>query len=144
MDKLTLAGLEATLEEYAGPSTPAEAIPTLAMITRPQEELREAAETLAREVEARVGALAVVGTEEGIARVGGGALPMGDLAGPRVTVRPTEISAARLEQQLRAGDPPVIVLVKEDTILIDPRTLLHNQAAQIPELIAAALDRALH
>jgi L-seryl-tRNA(Ser) seleniumtransferase len=144
MDKLTLAALEATLEEYVGPSTAAEAIPTLAMITRPEEELREAAETLAREVEARVGALAVVGTEEGVARVGGGALPMGDLAGPRVTVRPTEVSAARLEQQLRAGNPPVIVLVKEDTILIDPRTLLHNQAAQIPELIAAALDRALH
>jgi L-seryl-tRNA(Ser) seleniumtransferase len=141
MDKLTLAALEATLEEYAAPGPVTEAIPALAMITRSHDALRQAAESLAHAVEARVGELAVIGTEEGIARVGGGSLPTGELPGPRVTVRPKRVSAGRLERRLREGDPPVIVLVREDAVLIDPRTLLHDQAARIPELLAAALER---
>ncbi len=65
---------------------------------------------------------------------------MSDLPGPRVAVRPKQISAGRLEQALRAGSPPMIALVKEDTLLMDPRTLLHDQAELIPDLLAAALD----
>lgn len=64
---------------------------------------------------------------------------MSDLPGPRVAVQPRHISAARLEQGLRAGNPPLIVLVQENTVLIDPRTLLHDQASLIPELLVAAL-----
>lgn len=141
MDKLTLAGLEATLEEYTRPGGPAEGIPTLGMITRSAEELQESADRLAATIRERVTAGVEVGVEEGVGRVGGGALPMSDLPGPRVAVRPTGVSAARLEQELRAGTPPVIVLVKDDAVLMDPRTLLHDQPDLIPGLIAEALER---
>jgi L-seryl-tRNA(Ser) seleniumtransferase len=67
-------------------------------------------------------------------------LPMGDLPGPRVAVRPKHVSAGRLEQALRQGNPPVIALVKDDALLMDPRTLLHDQASRIPELLAVALE----
>ncbi|MBI5570535.1 MAG: L-seryl-tRNA(Sec) selenium transferase [Desulfomonile tiedjei] len=139
MDKLTLAALEATLEEYTRPDGSAEGIPTLAMITRSPEELQEAADSLAAAIRERLGAAAQVSIEPGAGRVGGGALPMSDLPGPRVAVHPRHISAARLEQGLRSGNPPVIVMVQENTVLLDPRTLLHDQASLIPELLAAAL-----
>jgi L-seryl-tRNA(Ser) seleniumtransferase len=140
MDKLTLAGLEATLEEYTRPAGPNEGIPTLNMISRPFEQLQAAAENLAAALRARLLDAVEVTLEPGVGRVGGGALPMGDLPGPRVAVHPKHMSAGRLEQALRQGNPPIIALVKEDALLMDPRTLLHDQASLIPDLIAAALQ----
>lgn len=139
MDKLTLAGLEATLEEYTRPMGPTGGIPTLGMISRPLEQLEAAAESLATAIRERLSDAVDVALEPGVGRVGGGALPMGDLPGPRVAVRPKIMSAGRLEQALRQGNPPVIALVKDDALLMDPRTLLHDQASLIPDLIAAAM-----
>lgn len=139
MDKLTLAGLEATLEEYTKHQGPPYGIPTLDMIARSPEALRDAAEVLAGRLLALVGESAHVGIEKGTGRVGGGALPLGDLPGPRVSARPRDLSAARLEKKLREGNPPVIALVKEDAVLLDPRTLLHDQHELLPRLVAEAL-----
>jgi L-seryl-tRNA(Ser) seleniumtransferase len=139
MDKLTLAALEATLEEYTRPEGTAVGIPTLEMITRSPEQLEQEASSLATAILQKIGYRAEVTIEPGVGRVGGGALPMEDLPGPRVAIRARNISAARLEQGLRAGDPPVIVLVKDDTVLLDPRTLLFNQASEIPNLVDRAL-----
>ncbi len=141
MDKLTLAALEATFEEYLRAEGPSAGIPTLSMITRSPEKLGDAADALAVAINAAVGERAYVGIEPGVGRVGGGALPMGDLPGPRVSVRPWEASAAKLERELRFGDPAIIALVKDDAVLMDPRTLLHDQASLIPKLVTEALDR---
>jgi L-seryl-tRNA(Ser) seleniumtransferase len=140
IDKLTLAALEATLEEYTRPHGPQNNIPTLAMIARSPQGLLEIAERLVREMTIVIGGQAEVHIEQGIGRVGGGALPLGDLPGPRVAIRPRHLSAGRVEQNLRQGDPPVIVLVKEDTLLIDPRTLLPGEPELMATLLAAALE----
>jgi L-seryl-tRNA(Ser) seleniumtransferase len=139
MDKLTLAGLEATLQEYTRPEGPAAGIPALAMITRSAGELDKIAERLADAIRGSAGDYARVDIEAGVGRVGGGALPMGDLPGPRIAIRPLSISVARLEHALRAGAPPVIVLVKDDAVLMDPRTILPDQHVILPQLVAAAL-----
>lgn len=141
IDKLTLAGLEATLEEYARAEGPAGGVPTLEMITRPLERLQGVASTLAGDIAGLVGQAAEVVIESGAGRVGGGALPMSDLPGPRVSIRPREASAARLEKALREGEPPVIALVKDDAVVLDPRTLLEDQAEMLPDLVAAAMQR---
>lgn len=140
MDKMTLAGLEATLEEYTKPQGPPYGIPTLDMIARSPEQLRDAAEVMAGRLQVIVGESADVAIEKGVGRVGGGALPMGDLPGPRVSVRPRNMSAARLEKRLREGNPPVIALVKEEALLLDPRTLLHDQQDVLPQIVAQALS----
>jgi L-seryl-tRNA(Ser) seleniumtransferase len=140
MDKLTLAGLEATLEEYTRAQGPWDGIPTLSMIAKPKEELEQATNWLSQALRDKLGEAVEVSIEPGTGRVGGGALPMSDLPGPRVCVRPRGISAARVEQNLRSGTPPVICLVKDDAIMLDSRTLLHGQVELLPGLIAAALN----
>jgi len=142
MDKLTLAALEATLLEYTSPQGPADGVPTLAMIMKPREELEAIAETIAAKLRTALKKRADVSIVVGVGRVGGGALPLEDLPGPRVSVRPRGVSAGRLEQALRAGDPPMIALVKDDAILIDPRTLLQCQPDTVATLVSSALDRA--
>lgn len=139
MDKLTLAALEATLEEYTRPQGPFNGIPTLAMIARSPQELLETAERLVRAMTVLIGHQAEVTIEKGVGRVGGGALPLGDLPGPRVAVRPRHLSAGRVEQRLRMGHPAVLVLVKDDTLLIDTRTLLPDEPELLPSLLAAVL-----
>jgi L-seryl-tRNA(Ser) seleniumtransferase len=140
MDKLTLAGLEATLEEYTRASGPADGVPTLAMIRRSSEELEHAAHWLATELRRQVEDRARIDTIAGVGRVGGGALPLGDLAGPRVLISPLTMSAARLAHNLRHGEPPVIVLVKDDAVLVDPRTLLPGHMELIPHCVARAFE----
>ncbi len=141
MDKLTLAGLEATLQEYISHGGPTGSIPTLAMIGKSSDELMIDAQEIAQVLESELRGQAQISVEQGVGRVGGGALPMSDLVGPRVSIRPTVFSAARLENSLRKGDPPVITIVKEGSVLIDPRTLLDNQAQIIPGLIVQAFKR---
>ncbi|MFH0958223.1 MAG: L-seryl-tRNA(Sec) selenium transferase, partial [Pseudomonadota bacterium] len=141
MDKLTLAGLEATLQEYSRQEDPASSIPTLAMITKGMDELMAVAREISTSLESELQDSAEVVIEQGAGRVGGGALPTSDLIGPRVCIRPRDFSASRLESALRSGTPPVITIVKDDYVMIDPRTLLDNQAQLIAQFITKAFEQ---
>jgi L-seryl-tRNA(Ser) seleniumtransferase len=66
--------------------------------------------------------------EETVARVGGGALPLAEL--PSFACAVEESLAA----PLRAGEPPVIGIVRDGRLLLDCRTLAD---AEVDELAAA-------
>jgi L-seryl-tRNA(Ser) seleniumtransferase len=94
--------------------------------------LHASRETLA----ARAERLAVaVGGEivAGVARVGGGALPLLELPGPVVALPDASLAAA-----LRSGNPPVLARVEDDRLVLDPRTLTDDEV----DLVAAAVARA--
>jgi L-seryl-tRNA(Ser) seleniumtransferase len=122
-DKLTLAALDATLALYRSPSRAREAIPVLRMLTEPAEAVRARAERLA--------ALAGGTVEATIARAGGGALPTTDLPSFACAVE------EELADALRAGDPPVIGVVRDGRLLLDCRTLTDEEV----ELVATSVAR---
>src|SRR5205807_8841412 len=93
IDKLSLAGLEATLRLYRDPARARQAIPVLAMLEAGEDELAERAEQLRD----------AIGTEHAAivrttGKVGGGALPLLELEGPAVELignaGPVEIAAS--------------------------------------------------
>ncbi len=137
VDKLTLGALEATLELYREPEKALAEIPTLAMITAPYERLRDKANRLAARLR-RLGLERLeVSTVEGVSRVGGGAMP---LAAPRTRLLQVAIqglSPTRLEQALRAGDPPIICRLEDGRLLMDARTLVADDATVIARALAA-------
>ncbi len=142
MDKLTLAALEATLEEYTYPDGPFAHVPTLRMIGKSAEELLRDTQAIAAAIESSsVGSRLRITIEPGVGRVGGGALPMSDLPGPRVAIHPLDVSAASLESALRKGEPPLIALIKDDAVLLDPRTILPHERESLPRLLVSALTR---
>lgn len=141
IDKLTLAGLEATLHEYASRADPESSIPTLAMIAKGIDKLMAEASEIHSLLESELQDQARVFIEQGAGRVGGGALPVSDLVGPRICVHPYHFSAARLENALRWGNPPVITVIKEDSVVIDPRTLLDDQGQLVAQLIKKAFQK---
>jgi L-seryl-tRNA(Ser) seleniumtransferase len=113
-DKLTLAALEGTLRLAL--ETPHE-VPVLRMLREPPESVRARAERLAALVGGEV--------EETIARAGGGALPLAELPSYACAVE------EELAQPLRAGDPPVVGIVRDGRLLLDCRTLTDAEADEV-------------
>jgi L-seryl-tRNA(Ser) seleniumtransferase len=70
--------------------------------------------------------------EETVARVGGGALPVAELSSHACAVE-VELAAA-----LRAGEPPVVALVRDGRTLLDCRTLTDAEADEVAVAVAAA------
>jgi L-seryl-tRNA(Ser) seleniumtransferase len=118
-DKLTIAALEGTLRLYLDAP---ERIPVLRMIREDAASVRARAERLAQLVGGTL--------EETVGRVGGGALPLAEL--PSFACAVDESLAA----PLRAGDPPVVGIVRDGKLLLDCRTLTDGEVDEV----AAAVD----
>ena len=123
-DKLTLAALEGTLALYLDPERALAEIPVLRMATEPGDAVKARAERLAALVGGEV--------EETVARIGGGALPLTEL--PSFAAAVDEELAA----PLRAGDPPVIGVIRDGRLLLDCRTLTDAEAEEVTAAVAAA------
>jgi L-seryl-tRNA(Ser) seleniumtransferase len=121
-DKLTLAALEATLALYRDGA--AVAVPTLAMLSTPIDELRERAERLAAHLAAAI-AVPCLST------VGGGAMPLAELPSWGIAL---DGPATTLDRELRGGRVPVVARVEDSQVIIDLRTVSPGEEA---DLIAA-------
>jgi L-seryl-tRNA(Ser) seleniumtransferase len=120
-DKLTLAALDGTLTVAL--DSPDE-IPVLRMLREPVESVRERAERLAALVQGEM--------EETVARAGGGALPLAELASFACAIE------EKLAAPLRLGDPPVVGIVRDGRLLLDCRTLTDAEADEVAAAVAAA------
>ena len=134
IDKLSLAALAATLHLYQDPERAIEAVPALAMLAAGQEELQHRAE--------RLGSGIGLGTEivQASAKAGGGSLPLLELQGPAVAL-PAPPPADELAAVLRRSDPPVIARIREDRVLLDPRTLSDDEVDEVVRAARTALGR---
>jgi len=122
-DKLTLAALEGTLALYLEPERALREVPVLRMALEDADAVRARAERLAE--------LAGGEVEETVGRIGGGALPLAELASFACAVE------EELAGPLRAGDPPVVGVVRDGRLLLDCRTLSDDEAGEV----AAAVSR---
>jgi L-seryl-tRNA(Ser) seleniumtransferase len=125
-DKLTLAALEGTLALYLDPERAFAEIPVLRMAAEPAKAVKARAERLAEAVGGEV--------EETVARIGGGALPLTELPSFACAV------AEELAAPLRAGDPPVIGVLRDGRLLLDCRTLTDAEAEEVARVVAAVRD----
>jgi L-seryl-tRNA(Ser) seleniumtransferase len=123
-DKLTLAALEGTLGLYLDPGRALREVPVLRMLKEPVESVRARAERLAAAVGAEV--------EETVARVGGGALPLAELPSVACAVEES------LAEPLRAGELPVVGVLRDGRLLLDCRTLTDTEAEEVAAAVAAA------
>ena len=95
LDKMTLAALEATLRLYLDPKRARAEVPTLRMLEKPVEAVREEAELLADELRAAVpDGSCDIEVADSVARAGGGSLPMHDIPSAAVEVAFTENAGA--------------------------------------------------
>jgi L-seryl-tRNA(Ser) seleniumtransferase len=133
VDKVTLAGLSATLAHYErGEAT--EKVPVWRAIAQGEGALGERAR---RWLEALGGLASGASVRESQSAVGGGSLPGATLP-TRALALPSP-DPDRLAERLRLGDPPVVGRIEDGLVLLDPRTVLPGE----DELLLAAVRAAL-
>lgn len=134
-DKMTLAGLEATLRLYRDPDALRERLPIFHMLAAPLERLAELARTTAGAIRRHLpDADASATRDESYA--GGGSLPT--IAFPTwvVRVRHPALRSGDLAAALRERDVPIICRVQDDAVVFDLRTVRDDEAEQIPAALA--------
>lgn len=127
VDKVTLAGLEATLRAYRDPHTAISEIPILRMLAAERTGLAERAEAV-RAALAESGIEAAV--VESTGAVGGGTYPNVELFSYALALK-THVGVDRLAERLRDGEPPVVGRIVDDTLLLDVRTVFPGQEQEL-------------
>ena len=117
-DKLTLAALEGTLRSTSTRPSASRCCGCCASRPRPCARGRRLAAAVGGEV------------EETVARVGGGALPLAELPSFACAVE------EELAEPLRAGDPPVVAVVRDGRTLLDCRTLTDAEVEEVAAAVA--------
>ncbi|MFZ5597448.1 MAG: L-seryl-tRNA(Sec) selenium transferase [Bacillota bacterium] len=141
IDKMTVAGLEATLKEYLDRRSVTHNIPALRMISMSQDELHRKAEALCSLLKDAAGDKAEVSVQKDGSAVGGGAMPTADLPGWLVSVKPLTITVDSLASRLRDGEPAVVGRVQDEHLLLDVRTILKDEDLILAGALAAAMGR---
>ena len=136
VDKVTLAGFEATLRLYAQGNF--DAIPTLRMLRKNIDDMKiqaqELAERLTGKINAEIKALEV----EDFA--GGGSCPEIKLTGWGVAVKHKVFSAGQIQKKLRELEVPVLCGARENEIVIHVRTLQAGDENIICEALEGVLN----
>ena len=130
-DKLCLAGLAATLVHYLKRDAET-TLPVWQMMARSHGDLAAQA---ARWAEALRHEGLAVETLDGESTVGGGSLPGQAL--PTRLLAVAGLAAGQLAAGLRHRPVPVVGRVQDERLLLDPRTVLPHQEAQLLEAMAA-------
>ncbi len=130
MDKLSLAALEGTLQDYML-GDPYEVIPVQRMLHEKNDTLQAKARELATKLES----LTKLGWQITVlplnARAGGGSLPGAELAGWGVAFNNPQKSANEMERRLRDNIVPIIALIRDDQVMLDVRTLSETDMDEI-------------
>ena len=139
-DKVTLAGLEATLALYRDPDRAMGRIPVLRMIGAAVEGLEGRAKAVLAEVAARrtergADPLAAE-VSRGRSVVGGGTFPDARLDTAVLEIHAGD-AAERWMAALRAHDPPVVARGRQGRILLDLRTIAPGEEAAVVSAVAS-------
>lgn len=134
VDKMTIATLEATLKLYLDEKTALEEIPTLNMISASIEKLREKAEKFIEIIKKSRFVAEII---EDKAEVGGGSYPGSQLESIAVKLTHNEKTSTEIERILLSKDIPIITRIKENSIILDMRTLRENEFG----LVAGSLEK---
>ncbi len=134
VDKVTLAGLEATLRLYRDPATALREVPTLRMLAEAPAVLEERARRLVSELSQSGVACEAV---QSVGAVGGGTYPGVDL--PSWAVELAAEHASELASGLRDGDPPVVGHIVDGRLRLDVRTVLSGQEPDLVRRVREAV-----
>ena len=137
IDKLTLMALEETLNLYRDERAALEEIPTLKMICQDFGTMRSKARRLNRMIGSQNTQNFSMDYVNGDSKVGGGALPLFVLPSRLLCLRPGAMSAHDMEAWFRAYDPPIILRVEKDQILMDLRTIQDNELKTVARAVQA-------
>ena len=127
LDKMVYQALETTLRNLLFEQW--DAIPALAMIRQPAEQIRARAENFIRR--ANVAADLISGESV----IGGGATPEQSIPTWLIALRCADVVEA--ERRLRSADPPVVARIENERLLLDLRTVFPEEEGVLAVAVRA-------
>jgi L-seryl-tRNA(Ser) seleniumtransferase len=110
-------------------------IPVLRLLATPVAELRQRAERLAERLRG-VDGLSGVTVSDDVAYVGGGSLPNQQMKTCVVEITARQLSDTDLAYRLRMATPAVMGRLRDGKLVLDVRTILAEQEAEVVEIVA--------
>jgi L-seryl-tRNA(Ser) seleniumtransferase len=128
VDKLTLTVLESVLISYLK-GTEAEEIPLVRMIHETAEAIGRRAQAILEQVSIPLdGRLRII---DGQSMIGGGSAPERGIPSKLICISNAELSASKMEANLRAASTPILSRIEGEQLLLDLRTVFPEDDAQI-------------
>ena len=137
VDKLTLIALQETLSMYRDEEKAIRQIPTLRMICQSYPSVCRKAERLRGLIGKIDTSNFVISLSDGFSQVGGGALPLEEIKSRLLCLSPCTLSASHIVGFLRSYDPPVVVRLEKNNVLLDLRTIQEKEM----KIVAAAIQK---
>ena len=127
-DKMTIAALETIIRLYDDPHRLTDRIPTLRLLTRKQDQIKETAQRVSSAINRALGDQYSVTLEECQSQIGSGSLPAERLDSIALVIRPTAkkgigTGLKRLADAFRNLPMPVIGRIQENGLWMDLRCL---------------------
>jgi len=140
IDKLTLAALESTLRLYRDEAAALHRIPTLRMLTMPEQIIQGKAERLMAMLKDLNDKRLQVQSFQATSRAGGGSLPLLKLPSRCVGVKIQNLSANRIDRRMRAYTPAVVGRIEDDFFMMDVRTIQDKESDAIKAAFQQLLE----
>lgn len=124
VDKMTIAALEATLQDFL--HTPKE-IPVIRDLTITSEELKQRATQLYRALQEEIGMQCSLEITETMSTVGGGTMPGVEIPSYGVCISFSSYTSEEVREKLRKASPPILTRIQKEKLLIDVRTITKEE-----------------
>ncbi|UII58352.1 L-seryl-tRNA(Sec) selenium transferase (plasmid) [Cytobacillus spongiae] len=129
VDKMTLAALEMTLMHYITGDV-LDKNPTIEAITRKKEDILQQSSLFSKEGRCLLPDF-TFDIMEGKSQIGGGTMPDVELDTYLVSVTHNNMSARELQDKLRTGNPSIVTMIQENSVLFDLRTVSLKEQGQL-------------
>ncbi len=136
--KLIYGALEATLQSYRFGRAESE-IPVTRMIAAAQADLKRRAGRFVRRLRPQLPEEVNVRLCEGSSLVGGGSCPGYSLPTTLISLESRRLSPNTIESRLRSQEPPIILRLDEDRVLLDLRTVFPEQEQDLLDGVSRAV-----
>ncbi|MEN8188893.1 MAG: L-seryl-tRNA(Sec) selenium transferase [Thermodesulfobacteriota bacterium] len=135
IDKFTLASLESVMRSYYDIERALTEVVTLSMLTVKGEVIRKRGQRLMRRIKKSLDGHCSVSLVNTSSRVGGGAMPEYGIDSWALALVPLLISVSRMERLFRELDIPIIGRMEEEMLLLDMRTILDREVAELGDIL---------
>ncbi|KGK87955.1 L-seryl-tRNA(Sec) selenium transferase [Clostridium sp. HMP27] len=135
IDKMTLSALEGTLKMYQDENLAIEQIPTLHMILSDENIHEKRAYKLLEMLKKELDSSWKLKVDRDYSMVGGGSMPEEKISTYVVKIKNSIYKPIQLEGMLRKNEPPIIIRISRDEIIMDLRTIYDKDFEIIVEAL---------
>ncbi len=139
--KLTIAGMESTLQLFLNLEKLKDKHPVYKMFSLTIEELEKRGRRIMKKLQAEISKEAEFSLEDGGSQVGSGSVPVETIPTRLLKVQPASVSAENLAKKLRVSNPPLFTRVHKDAVLLDLRTTREEEDALVTQALLTALKK---